>query len=165
VFKPSIFTIPGGCHVADVEVDMETGQVRLLRYRAVHDAGVAVNPMVVEGQLHGGIAQGIGAALGEALRFDSTSGQLITASFQDYAMPRADGVCAFDITLIGMPCASNLIGAKPVGEAGTVAAPPAIINAIIDAIDDPALQHIELPATPERVWSAIQACQENRPVQ
>jgi carbon-monoxide dehydrogenase large subunit len=164
VFKPSIFTIPGGCHVADVEVDMETGQVRLLRYRAVHDAGVAVNPMVVEGQLHGGIAQGIGAALGEALRFDSTSGQLITASFQDYAMPHADGVCAFDITLIGVPCASNLIGAKPVGEAGTVAAPPAIINAIIDAIDDPALQHIELPATPERVWSAIQACQKNRPV-
>jgi len=155
-FKPSQFTIPGGCHVAKVEVDLETGRVRLLEYRLFQDAGVAVNPMVVEGQLHGGIVQGIGAALREAVRFDPESGQLITASFQDYAMPRAQDACRLDVILLGVPCASNLIGAKPVGEAGTVGAPPAIVNAILNAINSANVQHIELPATPERVWRAIQ---------
>jgi carbon-monoxide dehydrogenase large subunit len=155
-FKPSQFTIPGGCHVAKVEVDLETGRVRLLEYRLFQDAGVAVNPMIVEGQLHGGIVQGIGAALNEVVRFDLESGQLITASFQDYAMPRSDGVCRLDVSLVGVSCASNLIGAKPVGEAGTVGAPPAIVNAILSAISCANVQHIELPATPERVWQALQ---------
>jgi len=154
-FKPSQFTIPGGCHVAKVEVDLETGCINVLEYRLIQDAGVAVNPTVVEGQLHGGVVQGIGAALCEVIRFDEESGQLITASFQDYAMPRADTSCAFDIRLLGVPCASNLIGAKPVGEAGTVGAPPAIVNAIVSAINRPDVQHIELPATPERVWQAL----------
>jgi aerobic carbon-monoxide dehydrogenase large subunit len=155
-FKPSQFTIPGGCHVAKVEVDLETGRVRLLEYRLFQDAGVAVNPMIVEGQLHGGIVQGIGAALGEVVRFDLESGQLITASFQDYAMPRAHDACGLEVSLLGVPCASNLIGAKPVGEAGTVGAPPAIVNAILNAIDCANVQHIELPATPECVWRALQ---------
>jgi carbon-monoxide dehydrogenase large subunit len=154
-FKPSQFTIPGGCHVAEVEVDLETGRVRLLKYRLIQDAGVAVNPLVVEGQLHGGIAQGIGAALSEVVRFDIESGQLVTASFQDYAMPWADSACRLDVSLLGVRCASNLIGAKPVGEAGTVGAPPAIVNAILNAINCASVQHIDLPATPERVWRAI----------
>jgi carbon-monoxide dehydrogenase large subunit len=155
-FKPSQFTIPGGCHVAEVEVDLETGRVRLLKYRLIQDAGVAVNPLVVEGQLHGGIAQGIGAALSEVVRFDIESGQLVTASFQDYAMPWADSACRLDVSLLGVRCASNLIGAKPVGEAGTVGALPAIVNAILNAINCASVQHIDLPATPERVWRAIQ---------
>ncbi|MDB5551093.1 MAG: carbon monoxide dehydrogenase [Rhizobium sp.] len=155
-FKPSQFTIPGGCHVASVEVDKETGRVRVLDYRLVHDAGVAVNPTIVEGQLHGGIVQGIGAALSEMVHFDAESGQLVTASFQDYAMPRAASACGLSVSLLGVRCASNLIGAKPVGEAGTVGAPPAIINAIINAIDCPSVSHIELPATSERVWQALQ---------
>jgi carbon-monoxide dehydrogenase large subunit len=155
-FKPSQFTIPGGCHVASVEVDKETGRVRVLDYRLVHDAGVAVNPTIVEGQLHGGIVQGIGAALSEMVHFDAESGQLVTASFQDYAMPRAESACGLSVSLLGVRCVSNLIGAKPVGEAGTVGAPPAIINAIINAIDCPSVSHIELPATPERVWQALQ---------
>jgi carbon-monoxide dehydrogenase large subunit len=100
--------------------------------------------------------QGIGAALNEVVRFDLESGQLITASFQDYAMPRSDGVCRLDVSLVGVSCASNLIGAKPVGEAGTVGAPPAIVNAILSAISCANVQHIELPATPERVWQALQ---------
>jgi carbon-monoxide dehydrogenase large subunit len=161
-FKPSQFTIPGGCHVASVEVDTETGRVRLMDYRLVQDAGVAVNPIVVEGQLHGGIVQGIGAALSEVVRFDLESGELITASFQDYAMPRADIACELDVQLLGVRCASNLIGAKPVGEAGTVGAPPAIINAILNAIDCPDVTHIELPATPEHVWQALQKASQMR---
>jgi carbon-monoxide dehydrogenase large subunit len=155
-FKPSQFTIPGGCHVASVEVDKETGRVRVLDYRLVQDAGVAVNPTIVEGQLHGGIVQGIGAALSEMVHFDAESGQLVTATFQDYAMPRAESACEFSVSLLGVRCVSNLVGAKPVGEAGTVGAPPAIINAIINAIDCPSVSHIELPATPERVWHALQ---------
>jgi carbon-monoxide dehydrogenase large subunit len=156
VFRPEQFTFPGGCHIASVEVDLATGKVRLLDYHAVHDPGVAVNPTIVEGQLHGAIVQGVGAALMEHVRFDPMSGQIVTATFQDYAMPHAHDIGPITIGLHGTPCASNLVGAKPVGEAGTVAAPPAVINAIIDAIGMPGIDHIELPATAEQVWRAIE---------
>lgn len=155
-FQPDRFTFPGGCHVAEVEVDVDTGEVDILSYVAVHDAGVAINPTVVEGQLHGGIAQGIGAAIMEAARYDADNGQALAATFQDYAIPRADSLTKMDIGLVGPPCASNPLGAKAAGEAGTVAAPPAVINAIVDALSDIGVEHIDLPATPMRVWNALQ---------
>ena len=158
-FRPSDYSIVSGCHIVDVALDTETGTVKILSYHAVQDAGVAVNPMVVEGQLHGAIVQGIGAALMEKMHFDSTSGQILTASFQDYALPRADSVSQFDVLLKGVPCASNPLGAKPVGESGTVTAPAAVINAIVDAIDDPLVSDITLPATSEKLWANM--CRHN----
>jgi carbon-monoxide dehydrogenase large subunit len=154
-FRPTDSSFPGGCHVAEVEVDTETGTVRVLAYTAVHDAGTVVNPTVVEGQMHGGIAQGIGAALMERCCYDPDSGQAITASFLDYAVPRSSDLPCFDIDLFGTPCRSNPLGAKAVGEAGTVVAPGAIANAIVDALRPLGIDHIDLPATPDRVWRAI----------
>lgn len=150
-FQPSGHTFPYGCHVAEVEVDPETGAVRVLRYTAVQDCGNAVLPRVVAGQLQGGIAQGLGQALTEATRHDPAHGQLLTASFMDYAVPRASDVPGACIELLSVPTAANLLGAKAVGEAGPTAAPPAIINAIVDAIG---ARHLEMPATAESVWRA-----------
>lgn len=155
VFKPDRSTFPGGCHIASVEVDIETGTVALLDYVAVHDAGVAINPMVVEGQIKGGVAQGIGAALMEAVRYDADSGQAITATFLDYAMPRAADLSLISVGLRGTACASNPLGAKAAGEAGTVAAPAAVANAIVDALADLGVEHIDLPATPAAIWRAL----------
>lgn len=154
-FQPDRATFPGGCHVASVEVDTETGTVTLLNYVAIHDAGTAINPMVVEGQLKGGIAQGIGAALMEVARYDEGSGQAITATFLDYAIPRAADLSAIRIGLHGTPCASNPLGAKAVGEAGTVAAPAAVANAIVAALADLGVEHVDLPATPTAIWHAL----------
>ncbi|RAI35246.1 hypothetical protein CH341_31000 [Rhodoplanes roseus] len=142
-------------HGAVVAVDTETGTVALLDYRAVHDAGVAVNPMVVAGQLAGGVAQGVGSALLERVVYEPGSGQPVAASFADYAMPHAADLPPFDLALRGVPCASNLVGAKPAGEAGTVAAPAAIVNAIVDALADRGVGHLDLPATPLAVWRAL----------
>jgi carbon-monoxide dehydrogenase large subunit len=161
-FRPAAFTFPGGCHRAEVEVDIETGEVFLLRYDVVHDAGVAVNPAVVHGQLHGGIAQGAGSALMEVAVYDKDSAQPLAATFLDYAMPRAADFPEIGVELLDIPCSSNLIGAKPVGEAGTVGAPPAIVNAIVDALADLGVEHIELPATPERVWRALRQARAER---
>ena len=154
-FRPADSTFPSGCHVAEVALDTETGNVTVLNYHAVHDAGIAINPMVVEGQLHGAIVQGMGAALMETMHFDPDSGQILTATFQDYAMPRADNVSQFDVVLEGLPCASNPLGAKPVGEGGTVTAPAAVINAIVDAINDPLVEDISLPASSEKLWEIL----------
>ena len=154
-FVPEQFNFPGGCHVAEVEVDHETGMVRVLSYVAVHDAGVAINPTIVEGQLQGAVAQGVGAALMESGAYDSASGQMIAASFLDYALPRAGDLSDFGMFLHGTFCTSNPLGAKAVGEAGTVAAPPAIVNAIVDALRDHGVTHIDLPATPRRIWQAL----------
>lgn len=155
MFRPIAFSFPGGCHLAEVEVDIETGAVKVTRYLAVHDAGNVVNDQVVAGQLHGGITQGIGAALVEVMAYDPDTAQALTASFADYALPRADDVPGFDIMLHGTPCASNPLGAKAVGEAGTVAAPAAVINAIVDALSDLGIEHVEMPATPARIWQAL----------
>lgn len=156
VFRPHRATFPGGCHVANVEVDTETGIVTLLDYTVLHDAGTAINPMVVAGQLKGGVAQGIGAALMEIARYDADSGQAITATFLDYAIPRAADLAVIDIGLHGTPCASNPLGAKAVGEAGTVGAPAAIANAIVAALADLGVEHIDLPATPALIWQVLQ---------
>ncbi len=155
LFQPQMANIPAGCHVAEVQVDVETGLVRLLSYKAVHDSGVAINPLIVLGQLQGGLAQGVGEALREALVWDKSDGQLITASFMDYAMPRAGDLPAFDVDLVPNHCASNPLGAKAAGECGPVAAPPAVVNAVIDALRPLGVGHIEKPLTPERVWAAI----------
>ena len=154
-YRPELFNFPGGCHIASVAVDPATGTVHLLAYEAVHDSGIAVNPMVVTGQLHGGLAQGIGAALMEAVRWDAESGQAMTATFLDYAVPRAGDLPSFSIELAGTACASNPLGAKAVGEAGPVAAPPTIVNAVINALAPLGVEHIEMPLTPARVWEAI----------
>ncbi len=151
---PSAF--PNGSHVAEVEIDPETGVVRLVRYTAVDDFGTMVNPLLVEGQVHGGLVQGIGQALGEEAVFGS-DGQPVTGSFMDYTMPRADDLPDFDLAFHPVPATTNALGAKGCGEAGVTAAPPTIINAILDALAPLGVTHIDMPATPEKVWRAIRA--------
>ena len=149
---PSAF--PNGCHVAEVEIDPETGVVTVVRYSMVNDFGVVVNPMLVEGQAHGGIVQGIGQALMEDVRYDA-DGQLITGSFMDYAMPRADSAPYFRHDSHPVPCTTNLVGAKGCGEAGCAGALASVMNAVVDALSVHGVTHIDMPATPERVWRAI----------
>jgi carbon-monoxide dehydrogenase large subunit len=154
-YDPPNFAFSNGVHLAEVEVDPETGVVRLAGYSAVDDIGTVINPMIVEGQLHGAVAQGAGQALGEACRYDA-SGQLLSASFQDYALPRADELPSFiSENDESQPCTHNPLGAKGCGEAGTIAAPAAIVNAILDALAPLGVDAIEMPATPHRVWQAI----------
>jgi carbon-monoxide dehydrogenase large subunit len=154
-YDPSNFAFSNGVHLCEVEVDPDTGVVRLAAYAAVDDIGTVINPMIVEGQLHGAVAQGAGQALGEACAYDG-SGQLLTASFQDYALPRADELPDFvSENDESQPCTHNPLGAKGCGEAGTIAAPAAIVNAILDALAPLGVDEIEMPATPHRVWRAI----------
>ena len=154
--KVDNWTFPNGCHVAEVEVDSSTGSVALVSYSIVDDFGVILNPMLVEGQVHGGVAQGVGQALMEDAVYDS-SGQLISGSFMDYAMPRADDIPFMEFSSIEVPCANNPFGIKGCGEAGTVGAAPAVINALVDALAEHGVKHIDMPATPERVWRAIRS--------
>jgi carbon-monoxide dehydrogenase large subunit len=154
-YDPSNFAFSNGVHLCEVEVDPDTGAVRLAAYAAVDDIGTVINPMIVEGQLHGAVAQGAGQALGETCVYDG-SGQLLTASFQDYALPRADELPDFvSENDERQPCTHNPLGAKGCGEAGTIAAPAAIVNAILDALAPLGVDEIEMPATPHRVWQAI----------
>jgi carbon-monoxide dehydrogenase large subunit len=153
-FRATGYNFPYGCHVAEVEIDPATGVVTLARYTAVQDSGRAVLPAVVLGQMQGGIAQGVGQALLEHCAFDE-AGQLITASFMDYAMPRFGDLPPLAISLHELHTGSNPLGAKAVGEAGSTGAPPAVINAIVDALKPFGTEHVEMPATPERVWRAI----------
>ena len=150
-------TYPNGVHLAEIEIDTETGKVELVRYTAVDDAGTILNPMLFDGQVHGGIVQGAGQIMMEDVHFDPESGQLLTGSFMDYCMPRADDFCAFDIAANEVPTARNPLGVKGVGEAGTVGAMPAIMNAINDALHRVGAPPIEMPATQEKVWRALQA--------
>jgi carbon-monoxide dehydrogenase large subunit len=147
---------PNGCHVCEVEVDPETGAVRLARYAAVDDVGKVMNKLLCEGQIHGGVAQGVGQALMERIVFDET-GQLISGSFQDYAMPRADDFPELKSELTEVPARTNPLGVKGAGEAGATGAPPAVIGAILDALKPLGIEHIDMPATPARVWAAINA--------
>lgn len=149
-------TFPNGCHVAEVEIDPETGAVRLDRYIAVDDYGTVINPMLIQGQMHGAIAQGVGQAMLEHAVFDAESGQLLAGSFMDYAMPRADDLPAFDLTLAGEPCTTNPLGVKGAGEAGAIAGFPAVANAVLDALKPYGVTKFDGPATPERVWRLIQ---------
>jgi aerobic carbon-monoxide dehydrogenase large subunit len=147
-------TFPNGCHMAEVEVDPETGMVEIVRYRVCDDFGKTVNPMIVRGQVHGGVSQGLGQALLERTSFDA-SGQLVTGSFMDYALPRAADFPDIEVDLIEVPSVSNPLGVKGAGEAGSVGSPPALINAIIDALSVDGVTHIDMPATPESVWQAL----------
>jgi carbon-monoxide dehydrogenase large subunit len=151
---------PNGCHVCELEVDPETGTVSIDRYSTVDDVGRVINPLLCEGQIQGGLAQGIGQALLEKVVFDAESGQLLSGSFADYAMPRADDLPAFALDFIEVPCQTNPLGVKGVGEAGSVGAPPAVIGALLDALRPLGVEHIDMPATPQRVWQAIQAARK-----
>ncbi|PDT41147.1 MULTISPECIES: xanthine dehydrogenase family protein molybdopterin-binding subunit [Sinorhizobium] len=152
-YDPANFTFPAGCYICEVEVDPETGRTHIVQFVAADDFGNIINPMIVEGQVHGGLAQGIGQALLEGVRYDD-SGQLLTASYLDYAMPRADDVPSFNVSTSNTPCPNNPLGVKGCGEAGAIGSPPALINAITDAIGN---NQLTMPATPEKVWSAAQA--------
>ena len=150
-----VFTFPNGCHAAEIEIDRETGAVTLERYLAVDDYGRLINPMLTIGQVQGGVAQGIGQALLEHTVYEEQSGQLLSGSFLDYALPRADDLPLLDITLAELPTAVNPLGVKGAGQAGCMAAPQTIINAILDALAPLGIAHIDMPATPERIWRAI----------
>ena len=152
------WTFPNGCHVAEVAIDPETGVTSLERYTIVDDFGTLVNPLLVEGQVHGGIAQGVGQALLERVVY-SEDGQLLSGSFMDYCMPRADDLPSFEFSNVVIPCKNNPRGIKGCGEAGSVASPAAVINAIVDALSEEGIDHIDMPATPESVWQAIQHAQ------
>jgi carbon-monoxide dehydrogenase large subunit len=153
--KETASTFPNGCHVAEVEIDPDTGVTRIVRYFAVNDFGVVVNPMIVAGQLHGGVAQGIGQALMEEVSYDE-SGQPITGSFMDYAMPRAGDVPPMEVGDHPSPAKSNPLGTKGCGEAGCAGSLVCIVNAVVDALSDYGIKHINMPLTPERIWRAIQ---------
>jgi len=148
-------TFPSGAHVCEVEIDRETGDVTLSRYCAVDDVGTMLNPRLCEGQIHGGIVQGLGQALLENLVYDPESGQLVTGSFQDYCMPRADNFCAFELAENSTPTDRNPLGVKGVGEAGTIGSIPAVMNAVNDALAAIGAPPVELPATAEKLWRAI----------
>jgi carbon-monoxide dehydrogenase large subunit len=145
---------PNGCQVCEVEVDPETGAIRIDRFAAVDDLGMAINPMICEGQIHGGIAQGVGQALFENIVYDQKSGQLITGSFLDYGMPRAGDFPQIVSEFVEIPATTNPLGVKGIGEAGTIAAPPTVVNAVLDALRDLGVEHLDMPLTPARIWQA-----------
>lgn len=155
-YDPSNFTFPAGCYIAEVEVDPETGKTEIIQFVAADDFGNIINPMIVEGQVHGGLAQGIGQALLEGVRYDPATGQLLTASYMDYAMPRADDLPSFQVSHQNTPCPGNPLGIKGCGEAGAIGSPPALMNAITDAIGT---NDLNMPATPLAVWTALQSVQ------
>jgi carbon-monoxide dehydrogenase large subunit len=150
-------TYPNGCHIAEVEVDPDTGHVEVVSYSAVDDGGNILDTTIVHGQLHGGLAQGLGQALMEGMRYDPDNGQAVSASFMDYAMPRALHMPDIRDAVHIVPATTNPLGVKGVGEAGTTASLAAIINAIANAIPGEAGARIDMPATPAKVWSAVQA--------
>ena len=155
VFDQAPMAFPNGCHICEVEIDPETGVTEVVRYVSVNDFGVIVNPLLAEGQAHGGIAQGIGQALMERVAY-SEEGQLLSGSYQDYALPRASDVPFFGFLSHPSPCRTNPLGAKGCGEAGCAGSLPAVMNAVVDALSEYGITHIDMPATPEKVWRAIQ---------
>jgi carbon-monoxide dehydrogenase large subunit len=155
IAKIDAHTFPNGCHIAEVEIDPETGVLTVIKYVVMDDVGKAVNPMIVRGQVHGGVAQGFGQAVLERTAYDRESGQLVSGSFMDYALPRADDLPDIEVDFVEVPCASNSLGVKGAGEAGAVGSPPAVVNAIVDALKADGVRTIDMPATPERVWEAI----------
>jgi carbon-monoxide dehydrogenase large subunit len=153
-YDPTNFTFPAGCYICEVEVDPDTGETDIVQFVAADDFGNIINPMIVEGQVHGGIAQGIGQALLEGAHYDPASGQLLTASYMDYTMPRADDLPSFKVSTSNTPCPGNPLGIKGCGEAGAIGSPPAVINAVTDAIRN---NDLTMPATAQKVWSALKA--------
>ncbi len=162
-FMPPAVTFPNGCHMCEVEIDPETGTVTIVRYSIVEDIGNVINETLARGQIQGGVAMGVGQALGELIAYDAESGQLMTGSFMDYQMPRAEDVPMVHLQTRAVPTSVNPLGAKGVGEAGTVGSLVATINAVCDALAPLGVTHFEMPATPARVWNAIQAAQRRTP--
>lgn len=154
-YDPKNFTFPSGTYICEIEIDPATGETQIIKFTAADDFGNIVNPMIVEGQVHGGLAQGIGQALLENAVYDD-NGQLKSGSYMDYCMPRADDLPSFDITTTNTPCTHNPLGVKGCGEAGAIGSPPAVINAICDALRDYGVMHMDMPATPEKIWRALQ---------
>jgi carbon-monoxide dehydrogenase large subunit len=155
-FSPENHTFPNGCHVCEVEIDPETGVVAVVRYTVVDDVGTVINPLTLKGQIHGGVVQGLSQVLFERIEYDPESGQLLTGSFMDYCMPRADDVCSMEVGSNPVPTKLNPLGVKGAGEAGTVGALPAVMNAIMDALAQVGVKEFDMPATCDRVWRAIQ---------
>lgn len=155
-------SFPYGTAVCEVEVDPETGVVEIVGYTSVDDCGRAVNPMILHGQTHGGIAQGVGQALWETCAYDAESGQLLSSTLMEYALPRADMLPSFTTEISEVPSTSHPLGLRGGGEGGTTPALGAVVNAICDALAELGVEHVEMPATPERVWHAIQAAQRPR---
>jgi carbon-monoxide dehydrogenase large subunit len=154
VYTAPVANYPNGCHICEIEIEQETGKAEIVRYCVVDDVGTVLNPMLLHGQIHGGIAQGAGQALMEDMHFDG-AGQLVTASFMDYAMPHAHDFCAMQVDSNPVPTKTNPIGTKGAGEAGCVGALPAVVNALVDALSEFGVKHIEMPATSERIWRAM----------
>jgi carbon-monoxide dehydrogenase large subunit len=158
-YDPMNFTFPGGCHICEVEIDPDTGVVQVIQFVAVDDIGRVINPMIVEGQVQGGVAQGIGQALLESAVYDA-EGQLLSGSFMDYTMPRADNLPNIFVGTESTMCTHNPLGSKGVGEVGAIGSPPAVINAVVDALKEFGVRHLDMPASAQKIWSIIQA---NRP--
>src|SRR5438309_170425 len=161
----NLAAFPYGCHVCEVEIDPDTGEAEIVRYSAVDDCGRAVNPMIVHGQVHGGIVQGVGQALWEQCVYEAGTAQVLSGSFMDYAMPKADMVPFFDTELSEVPSPTHPLGIRPAGEGGTTPALAVVINAVVDALSECGVAHIEMPATPERVWRAINGISNDTPRQ
>ncbi|HUZ62576.1 MAG TPA: xanthine dehydrogenase family protein molybdopterin-binding subunit [Acetobacteraceae bacterium] len=155
-YDPKNFTFPGGCHICEVEIDRETGMIHVVNFTAVDDVGRVINPMIVEGQVQGGVAQGIGQALLENAVYDA-AGQLLTGSMMDYTMPRADDLPNISVGTEVTLCTHNPLGVKGCGEVGAIGSPPAVINAVVDALKDYGVRHLDMPATPQKIWSIIAA--------
>ena len=158
-FSPENHTFPNGCHVCEVEIDPDTGVVAVVRYTVVDDVGVVINPLTLKGQIHGGVVQGLSQVLFERIEYDPESGQLLTGSFMDYCMPRADDVCSMEVGSNPVPTKLNPLGVKGAGEAGTVGALPAVMNAVMDALAPLGVREFDMPATSDRVWRAIRKAQ------
>jgi len=156
-YDPTNFTFPAGTHICEVEIDPDTGAVDVVKFTASDDFGNIINPMIVEGQVHGGLAQGIGQALLENCVYDADSGQLLTGSYMDYALPRADDLPSFRVSTQVTPCTHNPLGVKGCGEAGAIGAPAALMNAVHDALSAVGVNRFDMPASPHRVWQAIQS--------
>ena len=156
-FTPPASTFPNGCHVCEAEIDPNTGMIDIVRYLVVDDFGTVINPLLLKGQVQGGVAQGVGQAMLERCVYDPDTGQLVTGSLTDYCLPRADDLPAIEFAYNVVPCRTNPLGLKGAGEAGAIGAPPALVNAVVDALAPLGIEHIDMPVTPERLWQAIRA--------
>src|SRR5207248_1769807 len=150
-FTPPQPTFPNGCHVCEIEIDPDTGHIEILRYLVVDDFGTVINPLLLRGQVHGGIAQGVGQAMLERTVYDPESGQLLTGNLTDYAIPHADTLPWLEFSYNVVPCRTNPLGVKGAGEAGAIGAPPALVNAVVDALAELGIDHLGMPLTPERL--------------
>jgi aerobic carbon-monoxide dehydrogenase large subunit len=163
-FTPPQPTFPNGCHVCEVEIDPDTGHIEIVRYLVVDDFGVVINPLLLAGQVQGGVAQGVGQAMLERTVFDPETGQLLTGSLNDYCIARADDLTAIEFAYNVVPCRTNPLGVKGAGEAGAIGAPPALVNAVVDALAELGIDHLDMPLTPERVWRVLRAAKQRKAI-